>query len=387
MDKYRVAILTTSDYPYWGAGENFTREMALGLKQNNVNVEVVRFWGDRYSNVNDTTIVCSEYLFRKPARNEIMKIVELICQVLYIPVFILFLKFIKKQQILIINGLETAYFCLPLIVFSKIFRLKCYRIITEIFPENAVAAYWWRKPILIFYRMQLKRLDKYMNGVIVLSKYLSELCLSNGVKNEKIILIPNFIDLEKIKSPGIPENFRICFCGTASVENGVLDLLSAFKIISSKVPEAELIIIGEMDSSISGIIDREGHRSEKVIFTGQLSRKEVFEQYSKCHVLVNPRRRSILAESGFPSKIGEYFSTCKPVVSTKVGDLIYYFTDKKELIFSDPDCSESLAESILFTYRNTEKAKEIGLNGFEWAQENLNSVKNGKKLVDFFTTT
>lgn len=387
MDNYKVSILTTSDYPYWGAGENFTREMALGLQRNNVDVEVVRFWGDRYSNVNETSILCSEYLFRKPARNEFMKIVELICQVLYMPVFILFLKFIKKRQILILNGIETAYFGLPVIAFSKIFRLKCYRIITEIFPENAVAAYWWRKPIIIFYRMQLKWLDKYLNGVIVLSKYLSDLCLSNGVKNENIILIPSFINLEKILSPGISENYRICFCGTASVENGVLDLLSAFKIVSSKVYEAELIIIGEMDASISGIIDREGRRSEKVVFTGQLSRKEVFEQYSKCHVLVNPRRRSILAESGFPSKISEYFSTCKPVVSTKVGDLIYYFTDKKELIFSEPDCPESLADSILFTFRNKEKAKEIGLNGNEWAQENLNSVKNGEKLVNFFNCT
>jgi hypothetical protein len=41
----------------------------------------------------------------------------------------------------------------------------------------------------------------------------------------------------------------------------------------------------------------------------------------------------ILADSGSPTKIGEYFSARKPVVATKVGDLQHYFSDKKRAGF------------------------------------------------------
>ena len=388
MDKIRISILTTSDYPYRGAGENFTREMALGLQCNNADVDVIRFWGDRYSNVNDTTVKCSEYLFRKPAENELLKFIEFTCQILYIPFFVIYLKIFSRTRILILFGLEQAYFVLPVNILCKIFGIKCYRIIAEIFPENDIAPYWWRKPMIFFYKIQLKYFDKYLNGIIVLSKYLKDFCLNNGVKKNRLILIPNFINL-KLKSSHRKGNaiFKIGYCGIPSFENGIIDLLNAYTILQKRIPYSELIIIGKIPPKVDEKIEQLKLDTSKIIFTGLLTKSEVENEYSKCSVLVNPRKTGILADSGFPSKLGEYFSTGKPVVSTKVGDLRYYFTDRNELKFSEPDNPESLAESILFLYQNAEIAEEIGINGYKWAHANLDAVKNSRKLVDFFSET
>ena len=76
--------------------------------------------------------------------------------------------------------------------------------------------------------------------------------------------------------------------------------------------------------------------------------------------MINPRRKGVLADSGFPTKIGEYFATKIPVISTKIGDLESYFENKKELIFSEPNNPNSIADAISYVNNNTDLAKKIG---------------------------
>ena len=57
-----IAIYTTGDFPYGGAPESFVRQMALGLHENNMNVEVIRWRGDKYQRENDLPIERVNYL-------------------------------------------------------------------------------------------------------------------------------------------------------------------------------------------------------------------------------------------------------------------------------------------------------------------------------------
>jgi glycosyltransferase involved in cell wall biosynthesis len=388
-NEMKISILTTSDYPYGGAGANFIREMVLGLDYNKVSVDVVRFWGDRYSNINDTPINCSNYIFARPFENELLKFIEFGIQILYIPIFVVRTKFFKQRNILVLFGIEPAYFVFPLTLFCRIFNMKCYRIIAEIFPENEIAPFWWRKPIIFFYRLQLEYFDKYLHGVIVLTNYLYSLCLKNGIKSNKMLLIPNFINLKKKYisiSGGSP--FIIGFCGIPSIENGIIDLLMAFKMISKEdIPNSQLIIIGSIAPDIRQKIEILNLDVPNIIFKGFLNKTEVENTYSICTVLINPRRTGVLAESGFPTKLGEYFATKKPVISTRVGDIKSYFTDKNELVFAEPNNPESIAQAIKYVFNNKEEAEIIGQNGYNWALKYLDSSTNSRKLIEFINLT
>jgi glycosyltransferase involved in cell wall biosynthesis len=390
MNKINISILTITDFPYGGAGENFIRQIALGLNHHKVNVEVIRFKGNRSSNVNDTPIKCTNYLFKKPFKNELLIFLELFFHILYIPFFIMYRKLIKRDEAILINGIDRMYFVLPFTLFCKLFNIKCYRIIAEIFPDKMITPFWWRKPIALFYKWQMKYFDRYLNGVVVLSSYLYKLCIKNGVKSERLILIPHFINLNvKVTNSIDYSTFRIGFCGIPSVENGIIDLLNAFKIISilHKKTDVELVIMGEMSKSVNDIIEQQNLLAPNIYFTGFLKKNDVEKELACCTILVNPRKSGILADSGFPTKLGEYFALKKPVVSTKVGDLLLYFTNKDELVFAEPDSPESLAESILYLYNNKENMNLIGLSGYNWAAENLDYIANTKKLTDFVLTT
>jgi glycosyltransferase involved in cell wall biosynthesis len=384
----KITILTTSDFPYGGAPESFVRQMSLGIFHNGTTVEVIRYWGRRYSNVNDTPIKCTNYLFKKPLKYEIIKLVELICQIIYIPFFVIYRKFIEKNKLLILYSLDRSYFVFPITIICHIFRIKCIRVITEIYPDYKYVPYWWRKPNAIFYKWQLKYFDRFLDGIIVLSRYLQDICIKNGVPKERIFIVPHFIDLSiHHHTIGKKKKFRIGFCGSPSFEVGIIDLLDAFvSIIENQILDVELVIIGKVLPEVAQRIKELNLISPNIIYTGFLKKEEVEKQLSICDVLVNPRKSGILAESGFPTKLGEYFAARKPVVATCVGDLRYFFTDKKELFFAEPDNPISIANAIVYVYENKDIANEVGINGYNWALINLDFIQNSKRLLEFLKT-
>ncbi|SMC43424.1 Glycosyltransferase involved in cell wall bisynthesis [Desulfocicer vacuolatum DSM 3385] len=387
MRQLRITLLTTSDFPYRGAAESFVRQLTIGLKNNKASIEIIRFWGDRFSNINDVDIFCSNYLFKKPFKNAFSKIFETICQILFLPLFFIKIKLFKKSDVLLIYGLDVSYILVPVFFLSKAFGIKCFRIITEIYLPYKYAYCWWRKPLILFYNSQLMYFDRYFDGIIVLTKRLYQICVANKVRKENLTLIPHFIDVDNVnKQIGDDQNSdtdRICYCGNPTYENGILDLVDAYLIVSRKKTNTELVIIGDIKPEIYDKIANKITCKANITFTGLITKLEVNRYIQKCTVMVNPRKSGIHAETGFPTKLGEYFANKKPVISTKVGDLLSYFKDKRELIFANPDDPISLSEAICYVLNNKAEAQAIALNGYNWASDYLDYNKNSKKLLIF----
>jgi glycosyltransferase involved in cell wall biosynthesis len=382
----KLSILTSSDFPYGMAMESFVRQLSLGLIANNIELEVVRLYGDRLNNLNDTNIRCSNYLFKKPINNEFFKFFEVLLHVLYTPFFVCYRRLFKKEHIIIMYGLDRAYLVFPITIFAKIVGLKTFRINTEIYPYSSYASNWWRKPLILFNELQIKYFDKYLDGIIVLSHYLKKIEIKNGVKENKILIIPHFIDVDvaTISTCSIEKTKidRIGYCGNPSIENGILDLIDAFIILYEKrMKDVELIIIGEIIPSVHQEIMK--RIMKNIIFTGKLTKSEVSTELQKCKILVNPRRLGVSADSGFPTKIGEYFAAKKTVIATKTGDLSLYFKDKQELIFAEPNSCVSICNAIDYALQNQELALQIAKRGNDWAINNLDFKNNSKKLIDF----
>lgn len=379
-----IVILTSGDFPYGGAPEALVRNLALGLNEISVNVEVVRLRGQRYKHSNDTNIKVTNYLFKKPFNLEFLKFIELILIISYIPFFVLNRKFIKKDDVILLYGIEYGYQIIPFIIFSKLVSIKCVRFITDSYRASTIMPVWWKSPKLYFYNLQITKFDKCLDGVIVLSKFLYDRSLKYGVKNSNLLLIPHFIEIKKNPDDiKINNNNLIGFCGTVNVENGVLDLIKAFEIIRLNHSDAKLLIIGEVSADMKKKIQEMGIDMKNITFTGQLDKKNVEINLLKCSILVNPRQNGEWAEAGFPTKLGEYFAIKKPVVTTKTGDLKSYFTDKKELVFAEPNNPESLANAIEFIINNPEISSKIAENGYNWAVVNLDYKNNAYKLLNF----
>ncbi len=379
----RITIITTCCFPYGGPAETLVRNLSIGISANECNVNVVRFRGKRYTKKNDVDIEDSNYLFNKPFDSELGKILELMLNILYIPIFLLYLKFFKNKQAIILYGFEYTYQIIPFIMFSKILKIKCIRFITDHYRTTSIVPVWWKYPKFISYMIQKKYVDKFLDGVVVLSSLLYKQCQARGVKKGKIILIPHFIEILKhtVKRKTYNNNVNVCFCGTVVEANGISDLIEAMNIVQKKYQNVTLKIIGRVDKQYKNKLVTLSKK--EIHFTGYLHKKEVEEELENSDILINPRKYSLAAEAGFPTKLGEYFSSKKAVVSTKLGDLKDYFIDGKELVFAEPDKPVSLAEGIMKLIEDENLRTYIGQNGYNWAIKNLNNITNSKKLLDF----
>jgi len=387
-----IFIYTTSDYPNGGAAENFVRQMAVGLNEAGAKIRVVRLRGRIYGGKNDTCISCTNLLFKKRPQNELLKAFELISIILLSPISVIINKFTFKTQVIILYGVEYSYLCIPFHLISKLLNIKIYRIITDYYDTNSIVPVWWKRAKLFFYKTQFKYIDKKFNGLIVLSNYLKELAGKNGAAIEKILLIPHFIDLQntmqKIQNYDHTKNI-IGFCGTPSISNGIIDLIKAFIIVNKTFKDTELLIIGGLTKEVKSIIDENFTDSEKqnITFTGFLNKEDVKTQLNRCTILVNPRKKGRIAEAGFPTKLGEYFSTKRPVVATAVGDLKRYFKNKEELILVAPDSPLELANGIALLLSDKSLSNKIGQNGFVWANANIEFRKSAGILLNFILKT
>ncbi len=393
-DYQSITIYTTTDFPYGGSGENFVRQMALGLSESNCKLNVIQLRGNYYEQQSNNTIIKSQHiLFHKRYHYDILKIIELILLVVLIPFSIINNKLRNKTDIILLYGVEYFYLVLPFIVLSKLFGIKLFRIVTDRYSYQGVAPVWWKRPKYFFYKLQFLYFDRFLSGVICLSSFLKESAIKCGVLEKNICVIPHFIDLDFFANN--TDNFtslandsiRIGFCGTLNESNGLRILLEAFRIIKEEFSNSKLILIGtivndQLNESKEIIMDI----ADSVIFTGRVAGTRIPELLSSCNILVNPRLSGVLAEAGFPTKLGEYFATKRPVVATAVGDLEYYFSTGEQLVLVKPDSSESLAAGVIsLINRGADFSQALGRAGHTWAKENLCYKKNGIKLFEFIT--
>jgi glycosyltransferase involved in cell wall biosynthesis len=103
-------------------------------------------------------------------------------------------------------------------------------------------------------------------------------------------------------------------------------------------------------------------------------------------VLALARPRSLQAQGGFPTKLGEYLATGNPVVVTKVGDIPLYLTDNETAFLAEPNDVDSFAKKIEFVLSNPDIAMKVGEAGKRLTQEVFNYKYQANNIVEFISS-
>jgi len=167
-------------------------------------------------------------------------------------------------------------------------------------------------------------------------------------------------------------NKDIVYVGTMyGDKDGVYDLISAFGLIMDKVPDARLVLIGdnlrrERMNKIYEALSNISHQ-DRIIFTGSLGRTELIQRINQAYCLALSRPNNIQAKYGFPTKLGEYLATGRPVIVTAVGDIPFYLDDGVNAFIAEPNNIQSFADKLEECFSNEDKAIKIGQKGQETA--------------------
>ena len=114
-----------------------------------------------------------------------------------------------------------------------------------------------------------------------------------------------------------------------------------------------------------------------------VARNDLPMYLAQASILVLARPSSRQSEAGFPTKLGEYLATGKPVLVTRTGEIGSYLVDNFNVFFAPPDDISAFAERIRYILQNPEEASAVGRHGQEAALRFFDYRENGRKLNAF----
>lgn len=234
---------------------------------------------------------------------------------------------------------------------------------------------------------KIKRINRFFDGFIVINDLLLD-HLNNSIGDQKPkIVVPILVEDFFMEKPVKDSKNTIVYTGTyLERKDGILSILKAFSYINSKYPY-KLILTGSPDKSqdlpdIKKIIE-EYHLEKDIVFTGYLSEGELHKLLLSAGILILAKPENRQNIYNFPTKVGEYLVSGRPVVSTRVGVIGKIMQDQNNIVFADYNI-EDIARKMEYLINNPQVADEIGNKGRLYAIENFNYLNHGKRMIDYF---
>jgi glycosyltransferase involved in cell wall biosynthesis len=231
---------------------------------------------------------------------------------------------------------------------------------------------------------------KLFDGMILISNVLADYFKKYVSKKAELFILPIVVEPERFNTNsnvGKSKSKYIAYCGSMnSNKDGIDCLIESFEIIAPNFPDLSLRLIGRTDfPDFVKLQDKvkSMNFTERIIFTGRVTNEEMTELLNNALLLVLARPETIQAKANFPTKIGEYCSTGKPIITTRVGSISDYFIHGKNAYLAEPGNSVDFALKMEEALSDYNKALEIGVEGKKLAYSTFNYIFQGKRLASF----
>lgn len=183
---------------------------------------------------------------------------------------------------------------------------------------------------------------------------------------------PKDVPLDSLRSTlGIePDEIVIGYISSMVEYEGIETLISAYKRLKKRVPQARLLLVG--DGAHLEVLQGHAKRSgvNDVLFTGRVPHQEIIAYYHAIDIFVVPRRRTRVTELVTPLKPFEAFSTGRAVVLSDVAALQEISDDASPSARTFPAGDDKALASLLEELAEDPDLREgLGAAGAEWVRK------------------
>ena len=223
-----------------------------------------------------------------------------------------------------------------------------------------------------------------LNAIFPIGHFLKDKSLKFG---KPIMLVPVMGEYDRI--PKVYKNrntFTYC-CGAAYLLRNRL-VLDAFKLLISEENlsyiSLVLVLIGSTDEldAVSRLTIDMGI-SDNIIIKNQISQAELYDKFDSSIGLIIPLNPDNLQDiARFSQKIAEYVASKRPIITSNVGEIPYYFKDNESAKIV-PFSVEGYFYGMKTLAENHNLADEIGTGGYNVGCEKFDYEKVGKEMKSF----
>lgn len=231
-----------------------------------------------------------------------------------------------------------------------------------------------------------KTFGYFLNSIYPIGHFLQEKC---NRFHKPTMLIPVLAEYnDSSNSYNVSNHFAYCCAGEYLIRNTLI--LDSFKKLleDTKYRSTQLILILQGNERVlekaANLVKSYG-LEENIVIKSKLPRRTLDNIFATAIGLLIPLDPGSLQDKArFSQKIAEYVATKRPIITSDVGEIPFYFNNKENAIIA-PYNIEGYREAMRFLIENKDVANSIGINGFNVGKKFFDYRVCGEKLKDFIT--
>jgi len=386
----RVLILTISYPPVLNSAARLFSELAEGLRERGFYVTVITTEPQRYVANNEKAVPKMEKLngvevFRLSAI-PFPKHIPLFRGLEHF--FVAFQywfkgKFLTPYDVVVIYS-PPLPLALAGIKLARKWKGKAIVNIQDLYPQTAIDLGLLKNRFLISLSRRME-LWVYQNAdfISVHSEGNREYVVACGANEEKVFVIPNWIDLEKYKPGPLKNSFRkkyrlensflVSYAGVMGFAQGVDDILKAAAILEKKIPFFSLILAG--DGVKLGRLKKLSKELDlkRVYFLPHLPEEEYIHLLQASDICLVTLNKNLLTPV-VPGKLQCIMAVGRPAICSTppTSDAKRILENSEAGIWVNAGDYKALAEAILKLYRQPELRYKMGEKARLYAEEHFN---------------
>lgn len=268
--------------------------------------------------------------------------------------------------------------------------------VQDVFPDSLVGTGLTKKGSLIWEigRIVEKITYKYSDKIIVISEDFKKNLLAKGVPEDKIVVIYNWVDQNKVVDVLREENklfdaygldrskFYITYNGNIGLTQNMDMLLGVAQELQEEYKDIHFVLVGNgayLDEVKRKVTEQQLDNVHLLPFQPYEDISHVFSLGDASLVISKPG----VGANSVPSKTWSIMSASRPVLANFDENELKTIIENNHCgIFTKAGDKDAFKESILTLYNHHELCQEYGRNGRKFVMDNLTREVGTQKYVD-----
>lgn len=232
-------------------------------------------------------------------------------------------------------------------------------------------------------------------GIVSISAFITAWARREGRRvrrDYRVIEVPILVDFHEQPEPapypaGPP---LVVFAGSPVYDQTIRFVVAAMEEVWREYPDCRLVVTGAQaqDPQSQWLLAESATWTPtgRVDIVGYLDRSELLRLYGRAHALLIPLFDDTHSRARFPTKIGEYVCSGRPIVTSSVGEIPRFFRDGVDGAVCEPGDPVAYGRAIVSLLRDPQRADAIGRAGREVARTRFHYWLHAGRLLEGFAS-